>query len=122
MEKNHLMNSLLFDSWKRAGLSEKEAKQAAMESARSDVAMSMVNQSLTRLESHVNTSMAELRTHVDTSMTALRGEMTELRAHVDTSHANLRADIIKNANSNSRSDLMIILGAIAVATAVITLF
>jgi len=111
MEKNHLMNSLLFDSWKQAGLSEKEAKQAAMESARSDVAMSMVNQSLTRLEAHV-----------DTSMTALRGEMTELRAHVDTSHANLRADIIKNANSNSRSDLMIILGAIAVATAVITLF
>jgi len=118
MEKNHLMNSLLFDSWKRAGLSEKEAKQAAMESARSDVAMSMVNQSLTRLEAHV-----------DTSMTALRGEMTDLRSHVDTSiakldtsMANLRADIIKNANSNSRSDLMIILGAIAVATAVITLF
>jgi len=104
MEKNHLMNSLLFDSWKRAGLSEEEAKQAAMESARSDVAMSMVNQSLTRLESHVDTSL------------------TKLRAHVDTSHANLRADIIKNANSNSRSDLMIILGAIAVATAVITLF
>lgn len=59
------MNALLFDAWKKAGLSEEDAKKAAIESARSDVALSMVNQSITRLEAHVDTSLTELRLQME---------------------------------------------------------
>jgi len=45
MKNHNLMNSYLYEAWKKAGLNDEDAKQAAIESARTDVAISMVNQS-----------------------------------------------------------------------------
>jgi len=117
MKNNHLMNSYLYEAWKKAGLDDEDAKQAAIESARTDVAIGALNQSMTELRAHVDTSLTELRAHVDTSL-------TELRAHIDTSFAasqrdiaNMRADLIEHVNQTSRSNLIILLTGLAIGIA-----
>jgi len=132
-----LMNVTMYDALISANVEQDKAREAAIEAGRNDLRFltvghsidelrSHVDTSLIELRSHVDTSLIELRSHVDTSMTDLRSHvdtsMTDLRSHVDTSHANLRADIIENVNSNSRSNLIIILGALAVAVSLLLFF
>jgi len=100
MKKHYLMNSYLYEAWKKAGLNDEDAKQAAIESARTDVTIGALNQSMVELRSHVDTSLMGLRgemtslcSHVDTSLMGLCGEMTSLCSHVDTSLTGLRGEM-----------------------------
>jgi len=111
-----LMNTLMYDALRSAGVKEKDARAAAIEAARSDL------RSVT-LEYALN----NLRSHVDSSMTELRGEMTELRSHVDGSFSNLQAmiaketiKVIQDNHNNTNKNTNKILAGIGTAAIVLS--
>ena len=136
---NSLMNTLMYDALKNAGVKEEDARAAATEAARSDFRSITLEYAINNLGSHVDKSMTELRremaelgSHMDISMTKLLSHvdisMTKLHSHVDISMAELRSqfanDVIKvmqdnhnNANKNTNK-LLIGIGVVGIMISV----
>ena len=62
---NKLMNTLMYDALKNAGVKEKDARAAATEAARNDLRSITLEYAINELHSHVDSSMTQLRSHVD---------------------------------------------------------
>ncbi len=122
---NILMNTLMYDALKNAGVKEKDARAAATEAGRSDVHSITLEYAINNLRTHVDNSKTELLSHVDSSMTKLRGEMSELRSHVNSSMAELRSDIKQSQIEMTKIMLLssaTSAGVLAVAIAAATYF
>lgn len=50
MKESRLVSSYFYEAWKKVGLSDEDAKQAAIESARSEVVIAAFIRSMARLE------------------------------------------------------------------------
>ena len=111
---NTLMNTLMYDALKNAGVKEKDARAAATEAARSDL------RSIT-----VEYALNNLRSHVDSSMAGLRGEMIKLRSHVDSSFSKMQAmsanetlKVIQD-NQNNTNKLLTGIGVVGVVMSIV---
>lgn len=59
MKESYSMNSYLYEAWKKAGLSDEDAKKAAMEAARNEAAIAILSQSMAEFRTNVEIRIAE---------------------------------------------------------------
>ena len=109
------MESALWKALRNAGVSEEDAKAAAIHAAKTDLYFMTVDKSMTELRSDmdvsltkVDKSMMELRSDMDVSLTKMDKSMTELRSDMDVSLTKmdksmmeLRSDMERSINNAS---------------------